>query len=132
MTIRILTKIDAGIYASQGGGKTHVSAEANTGPRNLLRLAGALRDIAKSATLSYGNIGHNGTWMEIDGVRIEMWDADDLAEGDKGDGYWIAAKSRTQKAAELIGFVQSGAYAQGQADADKSLDDIFPIPECAA
>ena len=108
MTITIKTAIHPGIYASQGGGTTAVRAEANTGPRNLIRLAGQLSNCAASATLSYGNIGHQRTWLEIDGVRIDSADLREIPERDDGD-------SPTTKAKALIGLVSSGEYAAWQA-----------------
>ena len=123
MSITIRTAVDSGIYASQGGGKTHTRVEANTNARNLLRLAGQFRDLSRSASDAYGNIGHGGTWLEIDGVRIEGFDVDDLDHADEPIGYSIAGKSRTEKATELIGIVQSGAYAAGRLAADAADAD---------
>ena len=116
MTITIKTAISRSI---QGGGGVTTRLESPTGPRNLLRLAAEVFSIAKSTTAAYGNLGHCGTWLEINGVRIDAWDVSDLSEADKGDIYGRSAStSRTEKARTLISHVQSGAYAAGRAAAE--------------
>lgn len=110
MAIRIVTAIHSGIYKSQGGGTNRVQAEASTGPRNLLRLAADLNEISRRATQSLGNVGHCGTWLEIDGVQIEFYDLVDLEEADEPAAFAYAGRTRTEKARRLIAVVQSGAY----------------------
>ena len=106
MTIRIVTKIDSGIYASQGGGQTKVQVEAATNAANLLRLAPQVAEIARQATAALGNVGHNGTWMEIDGKRIGAFDLADLAEADEAEYPGGPRRTRTEKAKRLIASVQ--------------------------
>ena len=74
MTIAIKMSIHSGIYASQGGGQTRTQYEWATGPRNLLKAAALLPLHANTATAGLGNIGHCGSWIEIDGQRFEIYD----------------------------------------------------------
>ena len=66
--------------------------------------------------------------MEIDGVRIDGMDLDDLSQGDDKREFdrlysCIQPKSRTQKCREFIEYVKSGAYKTDKIAAAKWLDE---------
>lgn len=117
--IAIKTYLHAGIYKSCGGGETTTHYEwATTGPRNLLAAIARLYEHSASMTRNYGNIGHAGSWIEIDGVKIHEFDLVDVLQDDKEiakecgvDRY----KTRTQKARELIDEIRAGRYRRGLA-----------------
>ena len=69
--ITICTALDKGIYASSGGGRTRTHYTFNAGPRNLLKAFALLSEHRHDMTQGYGNIGHSGSWLEIDGIRID-------------------------------------------------------------
>lgn len=115
--IQIKTSISSGIYASEGGGKTHVRLELPSSPRSLLEAANAIHEIREGSIRSFGNIGHGRTWLEVDGQKIEDFDLDDLSKSDRGS--WASPTvSRTGKAASLINDVQSGDYAANRLAVD--------------
>lgn len=78
MSIKIKTHLDAGIYASCGGGETRTHYRYTTGPRNLLRAVRTLQEHRAAMIRSYGNVGCGGTWLEIDGVVIHDGWLDDV------------------------------------------------------
>jgi hypothetical protein len=69
--ITIKTRLHNGIYASSGGGKTIIHYVYNVGPKNLLMAVKQLHEHRASMSRSYGNIGCGGSWIEIDGLRID-------------------------------------------------------------
>ena len=69
--IEIRTALDKGIYASSGGGRTLTHYIFTAGPRNLLKALKLLAVHKRDMTAGYGNIGHSGSWIEIDGIRLD-------------------------------------------------------------
>ena len=94
-TIEIRTHLDAGIYASEGGGETRTHYSANAGPLNLLRLARKLGEYVAHMEVCYGNIGCGRSWLRIGDQRVQQ---SDLPE--------TLLDART-----LLAEVSSGAYA---------------------
>jgi len=94
-TIEIRTRLDDGIYASEGGGETRTHYSAAAGPLNLLRLARKLGAHAAHMEVCYGNIGCGSSWIRIGDQRISL---SDLPE--------TLLDART-----LLADVDSGAYA---------------------
>lgn len=113
MTITIKTHLNSGIYKSCGGGETRSHYEWTTGPRNLSKAVDQYFDHLRDMERSYGNIGCGSSWVEIDGVRINAFDLQDLREGDDAGKY--NPKTRTQKCREFIQYVRSGEYEKYQA-----------------
>jgi hypothetical protein len=117
MTITIKTSLNSAIYKSEGGGETCTHYEWTTGPRNLLKAIETLAKHSASMERGYGNVGHMGSWIEIDGTRIGAFDIQYVAR-DEREMYTKEdlrfspglAVSRTQKARELIDLVASGKY----------------------
>jgi len=108
MTITIKTKLDSGIYASSGGGKITTHYKWATGPRNLVKAVKALDRHTKEMTQGFGNIGHCGSWIEIDGRRIDNYDLDSIRY--PGDGYgYQRAETATGNARDLIARAKVGA-----------------------
>ena len=133
--ITIKTRLDAGIYASEGGGETRTVATYATGPRNLLRAIARRDEIAAANVRSYGNIGCGKTWIEIDGKPIDQDALDAVArEPDRTpegwsnySGGWYEA-SRTEKARDLIDDVATGEYARERARiaaCSQAYDDAY-------
>lgn len=123
--ITINTRLDSGIYRSQGGGETVTHHTLTTGPRNLLRAIRLLADHRASMTRSYGNIGRGATWLEIDGVEIHDYDLDEVARDDRefADPYSSHREpTRTEKAASLIEDARSGEYRNRQKAADAEYE----------
>lgn len=79
MSIQIVTVVDDRC-ASSG---ERVAREWATGPINLMRAVRALPEVRERARLSYGNIGHVGSWIAVDGVRLRAEDDGSLADGPK-------------------------------------------------
>ena len=67
-SITIRTHLDAGISASQGGGRIRIQHTLAAGPLNLLRAARRLPEHRAMMTRAYGNIGCGASWLQIDGV----------------------------------------------------------------
>lgn len=95
LTISIMTAISAGIYASQGGGTTQARHTWPAGPLNLLRATQLLPEHQRRMNAAYGNIGHAGSWVQIDDQRIDPMDL----------------PATMAEARDLLARVQSGAYA---------------------
>lgn len=104
MTITIKTRLDAGIYKSQGGGECRTHHTFATGPRNLLRAIRTLREHRREMEIGYGNIGCGGSWLEIDGVRIDDLDLECIALDESifkhPDGPRV--KTATEKARDFL------------------------------
>ena len=58
------------IHESCNGHGVHTYFRFATGPRNLLKACRIKYRHSKEMTKGYGNIGHCGTWIEIDGIEI--------------------------------------------------------------
>lgn len=112
MTITIKTKLDSGIYKSQGGGEVRTHYEFSTSPRNLLRAIALLAEHEAEMEKGYGNIGRGRSWLEIDGQQIHRYDLSEVGRDDaEAYGHDAPAgliKTRTQKARELIAEVKGG------------------------
>lgn len=111
--ITVHTKLDSGIYQSSGGGEDRTVATYNIGPRNLLSAIAYRQEERTSNIRIHGGIGCGSTWLEISGVIIDDSDLDDVSQNDRelydNDYDLLHCKSRTQKAADLINDVLSGA-----------------------
>jgi len=110
MTIIIKTRLSDAIYRSDGGGQVRVHYEWATGPRNLLTAIERLNKHSREMTTSYGNIGHNRSWIEIDGIEIPEYALSDfdrdtyayeMTEYRSGNAYG-KPKSLTERARQLI------------------------------
>jgi hypothetical protein len=112
MAITIKTRLNSGIYKSEGGGETRVHYEFATGPRNLLKAIETLYSHRKSMERSYGDIGCGRSWLEIDGQEVRPYDLEEVVRDD-AEAYGREAsagliKSRTQKARDLLAEVAAG------------------------
>lgn len=108
--ITVMTKLHNGIYKSHGGGVAAAVHTYSNGPRNLLSAIRALDEEIESNKKSYGGIGCGRSWLEIDGKQIHVYDLEEIMKDDEevyGKDY-RGAKSRTQKARELLSEVKSG------------------------
>lgn len=76
--IEIKTRLDDGIYRSQGGGETRTHFSWSTGPRNLLLALGQLREHRATMRQGYGSIGCGHSWLEVDGHLLD--EVDELAD----------------------------------------------------
>jgi len=101
-TISIKTRLNSGIYASQGGGQVKTHYTYTTGPRNLLKAIDQYWQHRKEMERSFGNIGCGASWIEVDGKQLH-----DLA--DLADFTYVDAEgtTRTQLARELLASVKS-------------------------
>lgn len=131
-TITIVSAISAGIYASHGGGTTQARHTWPAGPLNLLRAAQLLPEHQRRMNASYGNIGHAGSWVQIDDQRIDPMDL----------------PATMAEARDLLARVQSGAYAawlvtlaqyaaeeaarQQARDAERAADEMAQMAALAA
>jgi hypothetical protein len=69
--IKIMTRLDSGIYASQGGGEIKEKYCWNkTSGRNLLLATKKLMEHRTEMIKSFGNIGCGNSWIEIDGKKV--------------------------------------------------------------
>ena len=93
--ITIHTRLDARIYARDGGGQDRIRYTWAVGPLNLLHAAEKLPEHRAGMVQGYGNIGCGGSWLQIGDQRID--DAD-LPE--------TLTESR-----DLLQRVESGRYA---------------------
>jgi len=127
MSIKIKTALDSGIYKSDGGGEIRTHYTWNTGPRNLLCAIKTLTKHSDSMTRSYGNVGHSGSWIEIDGIRIRSDEIEEMAyETDPDnykDFYHLSAKTRTQWCKNLIASVQNGSLVEDRINAEAAYDE---------
>ena len=73
MSITIKTKLDDAL--SDRG--TYTIFEVGTGPRNLMKAIKRLPDHANEMTIAYGNHGHNGSWIEVNGIVFDDEDFED-------------------------------------------------------
>jgi len=103
-TIQIKTSFHYGIASI--GGKTLTYYTYKIGPRNLMRAITDLHEHSESMEHGYGNVGHQGSWIEIAGVRILP---DDLAQyefetdpSNYRDDYHMRATSKTVWLQDLI------------------------------
>lgn len=92
--ITIKTKLNSGIYQSEGGGEVRTHYSFNTNPRNLLKACKLLGEHKNSMKNGYGNIGCGRSWLEIDGQWIHQFD--------------IEAVTSTKNAADLLDEVAAG------------------------
>lgn len=75
--ITIKTRLHDGIYKSCGGGQTvtHYRWRTTTA-RTLLAACKTLDDHAESMWRRYGDVGAGRSWIDMDGVLIDLWDAE--------------------------------------------------------
>jgi hypothetical protein len=106
MSIQIKTELHEGISPSCGGGEVRTHYEWTVGPRNLMRAIATLRRHRREMTEGYGNVGHRRSWLEVDGVELDEFDAHDIEHGDPPDT-WRRRRTRTQYARETIATLQS-------------------------
>lgn len=138
MSITIKTHLHEGIYKSSGGGETRTHYEWTTGPRNLLKAVNTLHEHRADMVRGYGNIGCGGSWLEIDGVVIDRFDIDNISNDDFADlpaeerrygSSW--ARTRTQKALDLLAEIKAGTYTASRKvaadDYDAYLKDLYPL-----
>lgn len=131
-TITIMTAISAHIYASQGGGTTKARHTWPAGPLNLLRAAQLLPEHKRRMNAAYGDIGHAGSWVQIDNQRIDpmdlpttMAEARDLLERVQSGAYAAWLVTLAQCAAEE-------AARQQARDAERAADDMAEMAALAA
>lgn len=72
--IQILTKLHKEIYKSHGGGKTTIHHAWTTGPRNLMRALAMLPAHSRAMTRDFGEVGHQGSWIEVGGHALDWAD----------------------------------------------------------
>jgi len=58
------------IIKSNLNGEISSYDKTTTGPKNLLRVCKSMVPHVASMTSSVGNVGHRGSWVEIDGVQL--------------------------------------------------------------
>lgn len=122
MSIQIKTSLHESIYRSHGGGETRIHYDFATGPRNLLKAIRILHEHSKAMTEGFGNIGHQGSRIEIDGTAIRWYDMQDVIESGC-EGYSDSGgASRTEKAKELIAAVRDGSLVDGYKALDAATD----------
>ena len=105
-TITIKTKLNDGIYASQGGGKIVTHHEFTAGPRNLVKAIETLHAHREEMKRGFGNIGRGHSWMEIDGKEVDQYEMEDVMRDD-AEAFGPNApasmiKTRTEKARDLL------------------------------
>lgn len=110
--ITIRTEIHEGICKSSGGGKIHVYFTWFTGPRNLMKALGILPKHCIDMDNSYGNVGHCGSWIEVDGIRICSEDLLNY-ELETSPSFYrdfstLSAISRTEWCKRLIAEIKTG------------------------
>jgi hypothetical protein len=121
--IKIMTRLDDGIYASQGGGEVRERYHWNkTSGRNLLLAVRKLYEHRGEMATSYGSIGCGCSWIEIDGRKVKersmlAQDIDSILDDFSMPAY---AGSPTQALQALIDDIKSGEY-------DKKLDRRYKI-----
>jgi hypothetical protein len=117
MSIHIKTRLADGIYRSSGGGETRTHYKWATGPRNLLKAAAAFEQHCRRMADCYGNIGCGRSWVEIDGQWINPGDLAAILTHDSEifgrNSFCVAMQSPTDKARDMIRWVESGEYAAG-------------------
>lgn len=106
--ITIRTALSDGIYRRQGGGETRTHYEWRTGPINLLRAIRQLNEHRRDMDAGYGNIGHAGSWIEIDGERLDRWH--------------VEMTETLDDARRLIDHATSGTYARDVANSKAAMD----------
>jgi hypothetical protein len=109
--IEIKTRLNSGIYKSDGGGETRVHYAYTTGPRNLIAAIQQLREHRADMVRCYGNIGCGSSWLEIDGQEIHGFDLEDVARDEAielREYSHIRRENRTAKARRLIAEVRAG------------------------
>ncbi|WP_133178994.1 hypothetical protein [Shewanella decolorationis] len=114
--ITIKTKLNSGIYQSEGGGEVRTHYSFNTNPRNLLKACKLLGEHKNSMKNGYGNIGCGRSWLEVDDQCIHEFDINTVVRNDKelSDRFTPKSliKSGTQKATELLEEISAGDYAE--------------------
>lgn len=108
--ITIKTRLNSGIYKSNGGGETRTHYSYAVGPRNLLKAIDQLHAHRKEMRNGYGNIGCGMSWLEIDGVEVDDYELNEVEADDSKrykDCMFVKIESRTDKARQLIARVQS-------------------------
>lgn len=83
--IQIKTRLHDGIYASMGGGQTHTHYTWDrTGPMALVAAIRKLRRHSLEMTQRFGAHGHQGSWIDVDGVKVssdDVWSIEHAANG---------------------------------------------------
>lgn len=128
MTITIKTRLHDGIYKSSGGGETRTHYEWTTGPRNLLKAIDTLHEHRASMERGYGNIGHQGSWIEVDGVPVRLEDIQDMHQETSREyrdpDSRLPQKSRTQWAREFIASVKDGSLVANRREVDAYINQM--------
>lgn len=78
--ITLHTRLNDGIYKSQGGGQDIIVSSWICGPLNLLKALAALHAERQSNIRGYGNIGCGASWLEIDGEFLDATAINDEIE----------------------------------------------------
>lgn len=74
--IVLVTKLNEGIYKSDGGGQRQEVADWNIGPLNVMAAVRLLNQEIRDNRRNYGNIGCGESWLEINGHRFNREDFD--------------------------------------------------------
>jgi hypothetical protein len=124
--IKIMTRLDDGIYASQGGGEVRERYHWNkTSGRNLLLAAKKLPEHRSDMSTAYGNIGCGSSWIEIDGRKVSPGSILEHEIYRLVDD-WCGASSYkgtpTQAMQSLLDEIESGEY-------DKKIDRMHKSME---
>ena len=107
--VEIKRRLHEGIYRSSGGGEVRTVREwKNTNPRNLVAAAKLLPVIHKSSVEAYGNVGCGSCWIEIDGKKLDGYEADQINVArlwrlEKQDWTSLRVPTATAYAARLLG-----------------------------
>ena len=113
MRINLHTKLDAGIYKSSGGGQDIIVESWAIGSRNLLKAIDALYFQKKCNAAGYGNIGCGASWLEINGVQVDVEDIKGeilLEQYIREDKYFHRiARTKTQIANDYLESITGGA-----------------------
>lgn len=100
--IKIYTKLNEGIYASQGGGETREFSSLKTSGRNLLLAYDKLLQRRSDLKEAYGNIGCGESWMEIDGKKLDDYDEINLRSIKTKENPFGEGRTPTQQCEEFI------------------------------
>ncbi|WP_313315114.1 hypothetical protein [Stutzerimonas nitrititolerans] len=111
MAIIVKTKIHEGCT----GAGVHDQYELKTNPRNLMVAIDEIDSLRERKTSSFGDIGHCGTWIEVDGVSLSVWDEKELSKAyvEEDLNYYrreggVKPLNRTQRAEKMISSIASG------------------------
>lgn len=135
MTITIKSRI----HESCTGRGVHTQATYNTNPRNLMRAIDAVGEIRGDMTRGWGNIGHCGTWIEIDGVALNWMDENELSRESNEEAareyrrnpYSSKPETRTEIARSMIDKAQSGELVAERKALEASLDEDARLEQAA-